>query len=76
MDPFYTALSFYRRLKYEECAAVCTELLEKNPYDQVCFHIIGLYCEHVFVICRCMARFVIGNLDSEDESCHTASICG
>ncbi|XP_021929150.1 tetratricopeptide repeat protein 8-like [Zootermopsis nevadensis] len=34
MDPFYTALSFYRRQKYEDCASVCTELLEKNPYDQ------------------------------------------
>ena len=36
MDPLYAALSFYRRLKYEECAALCTEILEKNPYDQVC----------------------------------------
>jgi tetratricopeptide repeat protein 8 len=36
MDSFYTALSLYRRRKYEESVAVCTGLLEKNPYDQVC----------------------------------------
>ncbi|KAK7792364.1 hypothetical protein R5R35_009964 [Gryllus longicercus] len=34
MDKFYLALSFYHRRKCEECAAICTELLEKNPYDQ------------------------------------------
>jgi hypothetical protein len=42
MDPFYTALSLYRRRKYEECVAECTELLEKNPYDQVCITVCSL----------------------------------
>ncbi|XP_047002397.1 tetratricopeptide repeat protein 8 [Schistocerca americana] len=34
MDPLYIALSSYRRRKYDQCASLCTELLEKNPYDQ------------------------------------------
>ncbi|XP_075225292.1 tetratricopeptide repeat protein 8 [Lycorma delicatula] len=34
LDPFYEALSHYRRRNYEKCATICTELLEKNPYDQ------------------------------------------
>ena len=35
MDPLFLAMSFYRRRKFEECAEVCTQLLKKNPYDQV-----------------------------------------
>ncbi len=35
MDPMYLAYSFYRRRKFEQCVALCTQLLEKNPYDQV-----------------------------------------
>lgn len=35
MDNFYLALSLYRRKKFENCVALCSELLEKNPYDQV-----------------------------------------
>lgn len=35
MDLF-TALSLFSRQKYEACAAVCTDLLRKNPLDQVC----------------------------------------
>nr|CAD7455464.1 unnamed protein product [Timema tahoe] len=34
MDPFYMALSLFRRRKYEQCTSICSELLEKNPYDQ------------------------------------------
>ena len=37
MDPLFLAMSFYRRRKFEECSEVCTELLKKNPYDQVFF---------------------------------------
>ena len=38
MDRLFLAMSFYRRRKFEECAEVCTQLLHKNPYDQVvCF---------------------------------------
>lgn len=33
MDPMFMALSYFRRRKYEECADLCTMLLEKNPYD-------------------------------------------
>lgn len=35
MDPLFLAMSFYRRRKFEECSEVCTQLLKKNPYDQV-----------------------------------------
>ncbi|CAG2189132.1 BBS8 [Mytilus edulis] len=34
MDPLFLAYSCYRRKKYQECTDICTELLEKNPYDQ------------------------------------------
>ena len=35
MDLLFLALSCYRRRKFEECAAYCGKILEKNPYDQV-----------------------------------------
>ena len=31
----FLAYSFFRRRKYEQCVNLCTQLLEKNPYDQV-----------------------------------------
>ncbi|XP_038073225.1 tetratricopeptide repeat protein 8-like [Patiria miniata] len=34
MDPMYMAYSLFRRRKFEDCINICTELLEKNPYDQ------------------------------------------
>lgn len=34
MDPLYKALSLFRKRQFIECADVCTELLEKQPYDQ------------------------------------------
>ncbi|CAG0899354.1 unnamed protein product [Darwinula stevensoni] len=34
MDPLFLGLSCYRRRKHKEAAAICTEILEKNPYDQ------------------------------------------
>ncbi|CAH1791070.1 unnamed protein product [Owenia fusiformis] len=34
MDPLFMAYSFFRRRKYEPCVELCTNLLEKNPYDQ------------------------------------------
>ncbi|XP_013778798.1 tetratricopeptide repeat protein 8-like [Limulus polyphemus] len=34
MDPLFKALSDFRRRKFELCADQCTELLEKNPFDQ------------------------------------------
>jgi len=35
MDPLFLSLSLFRRRKLDECVEVCTELLKKNPYDQV-----------------------------------------
>lgn len=34
MDPFYEALSLFRRKKFDKCAEVCTNILEKQPLDQ------------------------------------------
>ncbi|XP_071963658.1 tetratricopeptide repeat protein 8-like [Antedon mediterranea] len=34
MDPLYLAMSLYRRRKYDDCVKICSQLLEKNPYDQ------------------------------------------
>lgn len=38
MDPFFMACSFYRRRKFDDCVKICTQMLEKNPYDQVLTH--------------------------------------
>ncbi|MPC39690.1 Tetratricopeptide repeat protein 8 [Portunus trituberculatus] len=35
MDPLFLALSCFRRRKFDRCIKICTELLSKNPYDQV-----------------------------------------
>lgn len=34
MDPFYEALSLFKRKNFEKCADVCTDILEKQPLDQ------------------------------------------
>jgi hypothetical protein len=35
LNPVWLANSYLRRRKYDECIAICTGILEKNPYDQV-----------------------------------------
>ena len=35
LDPLWHALSKLRRGKYEECIAICDEILANNPNDQV-----------------------------------------
>ncbi|UJR30893.1 hypothetical protein I4U23_018403 [Adineta vaga] len=35
MDPLFEAMSYYRRRKFEECVEITTNLLDKNPNDQV-----------------------------------------
>lgn len=34
LDPLFLALLFMKQHKYEKCVDVCTELLDKNPYDE------------------------------------------
>lgn len=34
MDPFYLALSLFRKRKFDKCVEVCTEVLDKQPLDQ------------------------------------------
>jgi tetratricopeptide repeat protein 8 len=34
MDPFYIAVSLFRRRKYQQCIDQCNELLLKNPANQ------------------------------------------
>ena len=35
MDPLFKALSYFHVKKYQESIDICTECLQKNPYDQV-----------------------------------------
>ncbi|CAF0774885.1 unnamed protein product [Adineta steineri] len=35
MDPLFMAISCYRRRKFEQCVDITTNLLDKNPNDQV-----------------------------------------
>lgn len=34
MDPFYQAISLFRRRKYEECIEICNKLLATNALHQ------------------------------------------
>ena len=34
IDPLYLALLYQKQHRYEKCVDVCTELLDKNPYDE------------------------------------------
>ncbi len=34
MDPFFLATSRFNRQRYDECVDICTQMLDKNPYDQ------------------------------------------
>lgn len=50
MDPLFVALNLFRRRKFEECVDVCTELLQKNPYDQSAWHLkMRALTEQVYV---------------------------
>lgn len=35
MEPLLLAWSYFRRRKFQLCADLCTQVLEKSPYDQV-----------------------------------------
>jgi tetratricopeptide repeat protein 8 len=34
MDPLFGAHSLFRRRRFDECIDICSQLLDKNPYDQ------------------------------------------
>jgi len=34
MDPFFLATSRFNRQRYDETIDICTQMLDKNPYDQ------------------------------------------
>jgi tetratricopeptide repeat protein 8 len=53
MDQLFMACSLYRRRKFDDCVKLCTELLEKNPYDQV---------ELFELLMRMLSKFVYFNL--------------
>ena len=36
IDPVFLALQRFNRRQYDECIALCSELLANNPYDQAC----------------------------------------
>jgi tetratricopeptide repeat protein 8 len=39
MDPLFMATLRFRTHRYEECVAMCTELLNANPYDQAAWYL-------------------------------------
>ncbi len=39
LDPVFLAQHKFRQQKYEECIAICTELLASNPYDQAVWYL-------------------------------------
>ncbi|KAK6998140.1 tetratricopeptide repeat protein 8 [Biomphalaria glabrata] len=39
MDPLFMAYSYFRRRKYKEAVDVCSQILERNPYDQAAWHL-------------------------------------
>eukprot|EP00741_Cyanophora_paradoxa_P011225 tig00020554_g10845.t1 len=39
MDPSFYALSKFRRRKFDACVDICTELLNRNPYDQAIWYV-------------------------------------
>ena len=43
MDPVFLAMSLCRRRKFEQCVEMCTEILAKNPYDQVYVALFALF---------------------------------
>ncbi|ESN91534.1 hypothetical protein HELRODRAFT_156123 [Helobdella robusta] len=59
MDPFFLAVSNFRRRKFVHCVDICTDILKKNPYDQATWALKmqGL-TEQVYV----------DEIDMEDES--------
>ncbi|MBN3271131.1 TTC8 protein, partial [Polyodon spathula] len=34
MDPVFLALSYFRRRKFQQCSDLCSQVLEKSPYDK------------------------------------------
>ena len=43
MDPMFMAMSLYRRRKFEQSVDICTDILSKNPYDQVSVFSLALF---------------------------------
>lgn len=39
LDPVYYAQYKLRRKQYDECIAICTEMLTRNPYDQAVWYL-------------------------------------
>jgi hypothetical protein len=42
LNPVWLASVKLRRRKYDDCIAICSGILEKNPYDQVSGNIFPL----------------------------------
>ena len=37
LDPLFMASKLFRHRRFEDCVKLCTEVLQKNPYDQVSY---------------------------------------
>ena len=68
IDPLFMATKLFRHRRFEDCVKLCTEVLEKNPLDQVT------------PCCQDNSRphppaCFVGRLVSEDQSHHGADVC-
>jgi hypothetical protein len=71
------ACSLFRRRKHDECIKMCTQMLEKNPYDQVFIREkeqiqISLKLDKFpyFDYFNFIFFFFVGCLDFKNESAH------
>lgn len=59
MDPFYLALSLFRKRKYDKCVEICTEILEKQPLDQ------AVWCLKMRALTQ---RVYVDDIESEEPA--------
>lgn len=68
MDPLFLSLSLYRRRKLDESIEVCTELLKKNPYDQVKFLVLCKKAPYLRVVIVVVVMAIV-NITSKVDQC-------
>lgn len=57
MDTLYSALSQFRRRKYDKCIELCTTILEKQPLDQ------AVWCLKMRALTQ---RVYVDDMETED----------
>ncbi len=72
IDPLFMATRLFGHRRFDECVKLCTEILEKNPYDQV---------KHGALVTKTTlhhtpSSILQGCLVLKDESHHRSNLCG